>query len=172
MPSNGKNATNFFPHLIIQSWIINIHYVCTCIYTICAFARGCCCCLRKSDESSSKQSYSQNDRKCWNQVRNIIEGLHAGRIVTEIIRFFEYLQSTVYNVVALKQSNEDSNVSAKKNHSKKRTARILAVLKELISDDPGQSLQKLASIVGVSESTMCRIAEENLICMIFVSSTY
>ena len=31
----------------------------------------------------------------------------------------------------------------------------------LISDDPGQSLRKLASIVGISEPTMRRIAEED-----------
>ena len=54
---------------------------------------------------------------------------------------------------------------ARKNHSKERTARIPAVVERaqaLISDDSGQSLQKFASIVGVSEPTMRRIAEEDL----------
>jgi len=52
----------------------------------------------------------------------------------------------------------------RKNHSKERTARTAVVKKTqaLISEDPGQSLQKLASIVDVSEPTIRRIAEEDL----------
>ncbi|KYN10864.1 hypothetical protein ALC57_16991, partial [Trachymyrmex cornetzi] len=45
----------------------------------------------------------------------IIEGLRAGRSATEIIRFFGYPRSTVYDVVAKytasEQSNEDSNLN-------------------------------------------------------------
>ena len=66
---------------------------------------------------------------------------------------------------ALEQSNEDSSMPARKSHSKERTARTPAVVERaqaLISDDLGQSLRKLTSIVGVSEPTMRRIAEENL----------
>ena len=67
---------------------------------------------------------------------------------------------------ALEQSNENSNMPGRKSHSKKRTAWTPSVLVErtqvLISDDPGQSLRKLASIVDVSEPTMRRIAEEKL----------
>jgi len=87
----------------------------------------------------------------------------------EIIRFFGYTRSTVYDVVAKysasEQSNESSSTPARKSHSKERTARIPAVVERtqaLISEDPGQSLRKLASIVGVSEPTMRRIAEEDL----------
>jgi len=40
--------------------------------------------------------------------------------------------------------------------------RILVVVERLISDDPGQSLRKLASIVGVSELIIHRIVEEDL----------
>jgi len=56
----------------------------------------------------------------------------------------------------------------RKSHSKECTARTPAVLQyvertqALISDDPGQLLRKLGSIVGVSEPTMRRIAEDNL----------
>jgi len=52
---------------------------------------------------------------------------------------------------------------ARKNYSKERTATTPAVIERvqaLISDIPGQSLRKLASIVGVSEPTMRRIAED------------
>jgi len=72
----------------------------------------------------------------------------------------------VAKYTALEQSNENSNMPGRKSHSKKRTARTPSVLVErtqvLISDDPGQSLRKLASIVDVSEPTMRRIAEEKL----------
>ena len=105
----------------------------------------------------------------YNQRAAIIEDLRAGRSATEIIRFFGYPRSTVYDVVAkytaLEQSNEGSSMPARKSHSKERTARIPAVVERtqtLISDDPRQSLRKLASIVGVSEPTMRRIAKEDL----------
>jgi len=61
------------------------------------------------------------------------------------------------------QSNESSSTLARKSYSKERTTRLLAVIERiqaLISGDPGQSLRKLASIVGVSEPTMRRITEE------------
>ena len=53
---------------------------------------------------------------------------------------------------------------ARKNHSKERTARSPAIERAqvLISDDPGQSLQKLASIIDVSEPTVRRIVEDDL----------
>jgi len=63
---------------------------------------------------------------------------------------------------ALEQSNGGSSMPARK--SKEHTARISAVIERaqvLISDDPGQSLRKLSSIVGVSGPTMCRIVEED-----------
>ncbi|EGI69378.1 hypothetical protein G5I_01882 [Acromyrmex echinatior] len=104
----------------------------------------------------------------YNRRAAIIKDLRAGRSATEIIRFFGYPRSTVYDVVAkytaLEQFNEGSSMPARKSHSKERTARIPVVerAQTLISDDPRQSLRKLASIVGVSEPTMRRIAEEDL----------
>jgi len=65
---------------------------------------------------------------------------------------------------ALEQFNEGSSVPAKKSHSKECTMRNSTVVEKaqtLISNDPGQSLRKLASIVDVSEPTMHRIAEED-----------
>ena len=54
-------------------------------------------------------------------------------------------------------------ISARKSHSKEREdSRSHWKGQALISDDPGQSLRKLVSIVGVNESTMRRIAEEDL----------
>jgi len=102
----------------------------------------------------------------------IIESLRAARSATEIIRFFGYPKSTVYDVVAkytaLKQFNEGSSEEESFTRSaftrKNTLRRPLAVVKRaqaLISDDPEQSLRKLASIVGVSEPTMRRIAEKD-----------
>jgi len=49
-------------------------------------------------------------------------------------------------------------------YSKERiaTPTVVERVQALISDDPGQSLQKLASIVGVSMPIMRRIIEEDL----------
>jgi len=74
----------------------------------------------------------------------------------EIIRFFGYPRSIIYDVgtkySASEQSNKSSSTPARKSHSKERTARTPAVVERtqaLISKDPGQS-RKYASIVGVS----------------------
>jgi len=70
----------------------------------------------------------------------------------------------VAKYMALEQSNEGSSMPARKSHSKERIARTPAVIERaqaLILDDPEQSLQKLASNVGVSEPTM-QIVKEDL----------
>jgi len=54
------------------------------------------------------------------------------------------------------------SIPAKKSHSKEHIARIPAIVERvqaLISDDLGQSLRKLASIIG-EEPTMRRIEED------------
>ncbi|KYQ50144.1 hypothetical protein ALC60_10777, partial [Trachymyrmex zeteki] len=43
-----------------------------------------------------------------------------------------------------------------------RTPDIIQRAQELIFEDPGQSIRKLSSVVGVSEKTMHRIVEEDL----------
>jgi len=62
---------------------------------------GCCYQLKKLD-ASSKQSYSQKMLKPsaeYNRRAAIIEGLRTERSATEIIRFFGYQRSTIYDVV-------------------------------------------------------------------------
>jgi len=107
--------------------------------------------------------------KEYNRRAAIIEDLRAGRSPTEIIWFFGYPRSKIYDVVAKysasEQSNESSSTQARKSHSKERTARTPAVVERiqaLISEDTGQSLRKLASIVSVSKLTMRQIDEEDL----------
>ena len=71
----------------------------------------------------------------YNQKAAIIEGLRVGRSATEIIWFFGYSRSTVYDVVAkymaLEQSNEDSSMPARKSHSKECTRGSPQSLKKL-----------------------------------------
>ena len=66
----------------------------------------------------------------YNQRAAIIEGLRAGRSATEIIRFYGYprIVYVVAKYMALDHSNESSSMSARKSHSKKRTAKTLAVI--------------------------------------------
>jgi len=68
----------------------------------------------------------------YNRRPAIIEGLRARRSATEIIRFFGYLRSTIYDIVAkymaLEQSNESSSVPARKSHSKERTVRLILAI--------------------------------------------
>jgi len=116
-----------------------------------------------------KMAAASTSGREYNRRAAIIKGLCAGRSPTKVIRFFGYPRSIVYDVVAKysasEQSNENSSTPARKSHLKERTVRTPAVVERtqaLISEDPGQSLRKLASIVDVSELTMRRIAEENL----------
>ena len=69
----------------------------------------------------SKQSYSQNailkPSAEYNRRTTIIEGLRVGCSATEIIRFFGYPRLIIYDVIkymALEQSNEGSNILARK----------------------------------------------------------
>jgi len=136
----------------------------------CASTRDYCWHPRKPD-ASSKQLYSQNGRD-WNQVRNIIEELRSSKafaLSNKNNSILWILEIKIYNVVAkytaLKQSNEGSSMPTKKSHSKERT-RIPVVerAQALISDDPGQSLRKLALIANVRKQQCVEggIAEKNL----------
>ncbi|XP_025153568.1 uncharacterized protein LOC109503697 [Harpegnathos saltator] len=105
----------------------------------------------------------------YNRRAAIIESVRAGRSATEIIRFFIYPRSAVYDVVAKYNESEKSNegfaTPARKTHSKERVVRtpeIIQRAQELIFVDPGQSIRKLLSVVGVSEKTIRRIVEEDL----------
>jgi len=78
----------------------------------------------------------------YNRRAAIIEGFRAGRSPMEIIQFFGYPRSIVYDVVAKysasEQSNESSSMPTKKSHSKERTARTPAVGRKDSSADFGR----------------------------------
>jgi len=85
----------------------------------------------------------------YNRRAAIIEGLHVGCSATEIIRFFGYPRLTIYDVIkymALEQSNEGSNILARKSSLERSTA-VVERPRALISDNPGQSLHILMGIV-------------------------
>jgi len=92
----------------------------------------------------------------------IIKGLRVGRLQTEIIRFFGYPRSTIYDVavkyLVSEMSKKDFANSTRKSHSKEKSVRTPAIIErtqELISEDPGLSLTKLARILGMNDTTMC-----------------
>ena len=93
---------------------------------------------RKTDASSKqhilKMAAMLKPSAEYNRRAVIIEGLRAGSSVIEIIRFFAYPRSTIYDVMAkytaLEQSNENSSMLARKSHSKERTAKTSAVIKK------------------------------------------
>ncbi|EZA55143.1 hypothetical protein X777_05320 [Ooceraea biroi] len=105
----------------------------------------------------------------YNRRMAIIESLRAGHSQSEIIRFFGYPRSTVYDVAAKYLASETfekgSANPTRKSHSKEKSVRTPAIIEkaqELISEDPGLSLTRLAETVGVSDTTIRRIAEEDL----------
>lgn len=105
----------------------------------------------------------------YNRRAAVIEALRAGRSPTEIIRFFGYPRSTVYDIAQkyadAEKSEEGSANPARQSHSREKTARAPNVVQraqELISEDPGVPLRKLSTTLGVSEATMRRIAEKDL----------
>jgi len=105
----------------------------------------------------------------YNQRAAIIEDLRAGHSVTEIIRFFGYPRSIVYDVVtkykALETVQRRFQHASEEESPRKNAPRGPSQSLKGSRADFGlrqQSLQKLASIVDMSEPTMHRITEEDL----------
>ncbi|XP_019886946.2 uncharacterized protein LOC109610920 [Ooceraea biroi] len=99
----------------------------------------------------------------------IIESLRAGRMTAEIIKFFGYPRSTVYDVAkryaVSEESEEGSYTPARKRQAREkstRTPEIIRRAQDMILEDPGTSLRKLASVLGVSETIVRRISKEDL----------
>lgn len=106
----------------------------------------------------------------------IIEGLRAGRTAREIIEFFQYPKSTVYDVAkAFKDAEEKEEGSAsatRKRHApgaqKLRDSSFLERLQALIDEDPGCSMRKLAEKLNVSDFTIRKAVSEDLRCKSYV----
>jgi len=101
----------------------------------------------------------------YNRRAVIIEGLRAGRSATEIIRFFEYPRSTVYDIVAKYTALEHSPTKVLVCHSKERNARIPRNRWKDSSTDFGWPRAIVAKInidCWLNEATLRRIAEKDL----------
>jgi len=92
----------------------------------------------------------------------IIESLCAEPSQTEIIRVFVYPRLIVYDVTAKYLASETSEKYsanlARKSHLKEKSIRTPAIIEraqELVSEELGLFLMKLAKTLGVSDTTMC-----------------
>ncbi|CAK9807113.1 Transposable element Tcb1 transposase [Anthophora quadrimaculata] len=99
----------------------------------------------------------------------IIESLRAGRTPVEIIKFFSYPRSTVYDIAKRYAASDwfekGSPSPARKvqvREKSTRTPEIIQRAQDMILEDPGTSLRKLASVLGVSETIVRQIAQEDL----------
>ncbi|EZA50176.1 hypothetical protein X777_11239 [Ooceraea biroi] len=90
----------------------------------------------------------------YNRRAAVIDGVRAGRTPSEIIKFFRYPRSTVYDIVqryaASEESEVDSGTPERKIHVREkatRTPELIRKAQDLISKDPGTSLTKLAAVL-------------------------
>jgi len=96
----------------------------------------------------------------YNRRAAIIEDFRAGRSPTEIIRFFGDQPFMIWQNIVLQ--NNQTKVPVRQRGRVTKNARTPAVVERtqaLISEDPGQSLRKLASICGckrASNASNCR----------------
>jgi len=71
----------------------------------------------------------------YNRRAAIIEGLRAGRSQIEIIRFFGYSRSIIYDVAAKYLASETSKKGSanptRKSYSKKKSIRTPAIIKRI-----------------------------------------
>ncbi|KAG8238068.1 hypothetical protein J437_LFUL016421 [Ladona fulva] len=90
----------------------------------------------------------------------------SGHPTIEIIQFFGYPRSTIYNnVYSFRTVQQRLHAPARKSDWRDCTVRTMVVIgraQSPISEDPVQSLQQLPLTVGVSEPTMLRITKEDL----------
>ena len=87
----------------------------------------------------------------------------------EIIKLFGYPRSTVYDIAkryATSEGFENGSPSpARKVHVREKSTRspeIIQSVQNMILEDPGTSLRKLASFLGMSGTIVRRIAQEDL----------
>ncbi len=103
----------------------------------------------------------------------ILGGVRAGRSAKEIIDFFGYPKSTVYDVI--KRFNDENNQEEEENitpkrkkaiprsgSGRKRTEEFLDELQVVIEDDPSINITDLAKKFDVSYRTMWKAVHEDL----------
>ncbi len=101
----------------------------------------------------------------------IITGARAGRSGREIADFNMISYNTVKGVLKeyrdfLDGGGEDDHFDIKrKKHARRRDAHgddVVESVQELINDDPGQSIRKIAENLGLSKTLVCKVVKEDL----------
>lgn len=106
---------------------------------------------------------SEYDRRA-----SILESLRAGRTPQQIIEWFGYSKTTVYNLAKRFNENHDKdNINAKrKSHIKrsdsKRNETFIADLKEKIDADGSKSMADLAKEMIVAKTTICVAIKQDI----------
>jgi transposase len=92
----------------------------------------------------------------------VIESLRAGHSVSEILKFFPYRKSTVFDIAKAyyeaEGQDEGSGSAQRQQHAPRsdrvRNQQFLEALQSLIEDDPGCSMRNLAKKLNVSDGTI------------------
>ena len=104
----------------------------------------------------------------------VLESLRAGRTASEIISFFGYGKSFVYNIRKDFETAEDKDdvTAERKPHKRrsdsKRSEEFLADMKATIDEDPSKTMGQLAKEMHVGKSTIHRAVHEDLCYQSFV----
>ena len=93
----------------------------------------------------------------------VLEGLRTEKSAVEIISFFGYGKSFVYNIRKEFETASDKNVltAERKIHSK-RSEEFMFEVKATIDEDPSKSVRQLAKEMNVRKSTIHRAVHEDL----------
>ena len=98
----------------------------------------------------------------------VVESLHAGHKAKEIIEWFEYPKTMVYDLAkAYEASDEKENFRPERKTYKKRSGAIrtpefVADIVEIVKENPSKSIRKIAKEMGTSRRTIGRTAKEDL----------
>ena len=96
------------------------------------------------------------------------ESLHAGHKAKEIIEWFKYPKTMVYNLAkAYEASGDRENFRPeRKTHKKRsgtiRTPEFVADVVEIVKENPSKSIRKIAKEMGSSRRTIGRTVKEDL----------
>ena len=92
----------------------------------------------------------------------IIESLQAGHKAKEIIEWFKYSKTMVYDLAKAYEASDDKENfrPERKTHKKRsgaiRTPKFVADVVEIVKENPSKSMRKIAKEMGTSRRTIGR----------------
>ena len=101
--------------------------------------------------------------KEYDRRATVVESLCARHSVQQIIKWFGYPKSTVYDIT--KRFNDGVDSTDCKEYARKRSVRnqdFIIRLQKIISDDRNISIRKLNKLMGVIPDTMRKAIQEDL----------